>query len=94
MIINPPLQPDTKAIDLKGADLWFPVRQSGGEEDAAHIGHEFILLSEWGVDQAHAESNCNQTNAECGNSYAKANPVIRYTRVRMFAVEVPERIKP
>lgn len=71
---------DTACLMLSGDILTFPVRQSGDD------GHEMIVLTEWSADVDHAKQRVRwaATNIPSWND---ANPVVRYVRVKLIAVE-------
>jgi len=80
MRINPKIKASTFASDLEGSLLTFPVRKSGDD------GHEMIVLNEWSADMDHAKRRVNwaATNIPSWND---ANPVVRYTQVKLIAIE-------
>jgi len=66
---------------LRGFECWFAVRRSGDD------GSEFIIPSDWGADLEHAKHNAERDKKQIPQ-WDKTNPVVRFARVKLVAVEV------
>jgi hypothetical protein len=78
---------------------WKPTRDLGPIPDHArcfaHVairktedsGKEWIQLTSVGCISEQAEANSQETNLRCGESWSKANPVVRIARVKVTEVE-------